>query len=269
MLFHSEIKFTQNFLKKCNIQSLIITQNNIIDSKIDIGLRAMFGKKTQYLDTFVNYFDKAEKNTVYKFKDEYKCNFLYMLLPHTDERSIFCIGPFLCEEVTREQILEWAEKCGLNQNDIKQLELYYNNLPHIDADSFVFSVIDTFTETIFGKNSYSAIDLNRSESFEPSFTSSNDSDDNNNLIKMQIMEARYSFENDLMQAVALGQEHKAELILSGISKFSFEIRLSDPVRNVKNYCIVMNTLLRKAAENGGVHPVYLDDTKLLFMQFTV
>ncbi|MBQ1965507.1 MAG: helix-turn-helix transcriptional regulator, partial [Clostridia bacterium] len=29
-------------------------------------------------------------------------------------------------------------------------------------------------------------------------------------------------------------------------------------RNLKNYCIIMNTLLRKAAEQGGVHPIYLN-----------
>ncbi len=38
----------------------------------------------------------------------------------------------------------------------------------------------------------------------------------------------------------------------------FEKRLQDPVRNAKNYCIIMNTLLRKAAEQGGVHPIYID-----------
>ena len=39
---------------------------------------------------------------------------------------------------------------------------------------------------------------------------------------------------------------------------SFESRTPDYLRNVKNYCIIMNTLLRKAAERGGVHPIYLD-----------
>lgn len=31
------------------------------------------------------------------------------------------------------------------------------------------------------------------------------------------------------------------------------------MRNTKNYAIIMNTLLRKAAEAGGVHPLYLND----------
>ena len=77
------------------------------------------------------------------------------------------------------------------------------------------------------------------------------------------MELRYSYENELMNAVSKGQTHKADILLQNFSTFSFEQRLSDPVRNAKNYCIIMNTLLRKAAEQGGVHPVYLDGTSSL------
>jgi len=46
--------------------------------------------------------------------------------------------------------------------------------------------------------------------------------------------------------------------MSTFSSMHFEERTADPVRNAKNYSIIMNTLLRKAAESGGVHPVYLD-----------
>ena len=73
-----------------------------------------------------------------------------------------------------------------------------------------------------------------------------------------MMEQRYAFENELMQAVSMGLSYKAEQILTSFSTMAFERRTADPVRNVKNYCIIMNTLLRKAAEDGGVHPLYLD-----------
>jgi YesN/AraC family two-component response regulator len=71
-------------------------------------------------------------------------------------------------------------------------------------------------------------------------------------------------ENELMEAVAKGQIHKADLLFSGFSTFSMEQRVSDPVRNIKNYCIIMNTLLRKAAEKGNVHPVHIDSTSSEF-----
>ena len=46
--------------------------------------------------------------------------------------------------------------------------------------------------------------------------------------------------------------------MMGFSLLSFENRTSDQLRNIKNYCIIMNTLLRKAAESGGVHPIYIN-----------
>ena len=75
---------------------------------------------------------------------------------------------------------------------------------------------------------------------------------------MEEMEKRYAFENELMRAVSMGQTHKAELVLANFSSFAFERRLADPVRNLKNYAIITNTLFRKAAEQGGVHPLYLN-----------
>ena len=47
-------------------------------------------------------------------------------------------------------------------------------------------------------------------------------------------------------------------MLAGLAQPGFEQRIGDPVRNMKNYNIICNTILRKAAEQGGVHPVYLD-----------
>jgi len=56
---------------------------------------------------------------------------------------------------------------------------------------------------------------------------------------MKTMEQRCAMENELMRAASLGLTHKAELLLLGFSKFSFEQRLADSVRNLKNYCIVI------------------------------
>jgi YesN/AraC family two-component response regulator len=75
---------------------------------------------------------------------------------------------------------------------------------------------------------------------------------------------RYAFENELIRAVSLGQQHKETLLVAKLNENMFERRVSDPLRNAKNYCIIMNTLLRKAAEDGGVHPIYIDSTSSKF-----
>jgi YesN/AraC family two-component response regulator len=75
---------------------------------------------------------------------------------------------------------------------------------------------------------------------------------------IKMMEKRYSFENEMIRAVSLGQQHKSTVLISQLNQQLFEKRVADPLRNAKNYCIIMNTLLRKAAEQGGVHPIYID-----------
>ena len=63
----------------------------------------------------------------------------------------------------------------------------------------------------------------------------------------------------LIEAVKLGHAHKQAQFFSAVTNTNYyEKRVADPVRNTKNYCIIMNTLCRKAAEQGGVHPLYID-----------
>ena len=56
----------------------------------------------------------------------------------------------------------------------------------------------------------------------------------------------------------------AGIIVFLVLMFAIECRLpkkfgtGELLRDVKNMLIVVNTLLRKAAESGGVHPVYID-----------
>ncbi len=72
------------------------------------------------------------------------------------------------------------------------------------------------------------------------------------------IERRYSFENDMIRAVSQGN-HKAILKMFSANEFSrgIERRAEDSVRNMKNYMIILNTVLRKGAEVGNVHPFYI------------
>jgi YesN/AraC family two-component response regulator len=82
--------------------------------------------------------------------------------------------------------------------------------------------------------------------------------------KIKMTEDRYNLENKMLAAVAKGDTDKIKTITPIISAHNLEQRLSDNLRNTKNYAIIMNTLLRKAAESGGVHPIYIDKTSSRF-----
>lgn len=81
--------------------------------------------------------------------------------------------------------------------------------------------------------------------------------DTHNFLSLKRIEERYSNENELIHAVMHGQIHRVEEMLQNLDFSHFESRTSDPVRNMKNYAIIANTLLRKAAEQGYVSPPQL------------
>jgi YesN/AraC family two-component response regulator len=190
-----------------------------------------------------------------------------MLLPDTEPKSVFVIGPFLSSPIPKSQVFEIGEKIGVSPKDQRILESIFSDIPVISTGSHFFAMLDAFGECIWGSaTAFRELDVKR-ERTEPSFTvgSTKSMDEPDNLIvSMQMMEKRYHFENELMDAVALGQSRKVNMLLGAFSELSFERRSADPLRNAKNYCIITNTLLRKAAEKGGVHPLYLDGVSSSF-----
>ena len=83
-------------------------------------------------------------------------------------------------------------------------------------------------------------------------------------LRMQLLEDRYASENRLMQDVSRGLTKQAEAALAESSLKDIEPRHPNSLRNFKNYCIILNTLLRKAAEQGAVHPINIDQLSSTF-----
>lgn len=76
---------------------------------------------------------------------------------------------------------------------------------------------------------------------------------------LKSLELRYEKENQFIKAVSQGNIKKCKEMLDASNHaFLNEKRTDDSLRNFKNYTIIFNTLLRKAAEHGKVHPYYID-----------
>lgn len=259
MFYEKELQFLIKALENCNLQAMVINLEEILDNHIDMGLRKLMGLDNSYT-TFQNIFPKTKPYTLYRVTGDFFCKYIFLKLPETVNK-VLIIGPYLSQTLPKETIYEIGEKAGLSPKDVKQLEIYYSSIPAFDDNSPIFAMITSFAEIIWN----SPKDFSE-EDIEWKFTSQENSlktfDDpvhpQDNSWNMQVVETRYNYENQLITAIARGQTHKAELILSGFSVSSLEMRSTDLLRNFKNYGIIMNTLLRKGAESGGVHPIYLD-----------
>ncbi len=264
MLYEAELKFLQRSFEKCRLQTRLLD----IDTEIPLSSGENIGEILMERDIYFvrNNSPRPEPNMIYKLTDPYSRTFIFFLLPDTNDKTVLLIGPYYSVEMTHKKLSALAEKAAPGPGYKNIMDKYLMSLPYLPKESHIFIMLDSFCELIWGGIDYfSTTDLNidkqsgsfmqfRREPTDPEKTAWN----------MQLMEQRYAYENELMHAVAHGQTHKSELLLSAFSTIAFEERSPNPVQNIKNYCIIMNTLLRKAAENGGVHPVYLDTQSSAF-----
>ena len=265
MFYESELQFLQDTLKKCRIAAFIISNEEKFEKDSEDNFKALFDEVKFFVLSAGANLQNAEDRTIYKLTTSFKLCYIFMLLPERSKNNVFVVGPFLPKALESRKVFEIGEKNSVAPHNQKLLESYFASIPVLSDSSHVFAMLDTFAECLWGSQSYAFVDLssNAISSYRKDNSTLND-EENNVLLSMEIMEKRYAFENELMRAVSQGHDHKISGFFSDISSLNFERRFTDPLRDYKNYCIIMNTLLRKAAESGGVHPLYLDEISSFF-----
>lgn len=251
---HAALEYLTKVLGKMRLQTVLYTPGMEEGTVPDMGLRRFLGVEEDYRR---DEFDLHER-TVYKITDEFLCRYIALRFGAEAEADALLIGPYMSFEPTAEQVLEEAERLRLSTGQVPQLKRYYDTVPVIRDESDLMILVNTFAEMLWGEgNAYRIEELSR-EGIEPAALREMRDDKDDILMQMQVMERRYAYENEMMETVAKGLTQRAKMMISRVPVNMFEQRMADPVRNAKNYIIICNTLLRKAAQQGGVHPLYLD-----------
>ena len=259
-----ELNFLVDVLKKCHIHTDIISASDPEEAVMDPLLVSIIGFRSE--STVGQALGVVESKTKYSLSDTFGLRYLYMRLPIQSEKNILVIGPYLSFAPSSQAVLEIGERVGLPVALQKPLKEYYFSTPILTESDRLFVMIDTFCERIWETSAFAIAEVKKNQMSPTASVSPASSGDSFGEIEanIKVMEMRYAFENEMMRAVSLGQQHKESLLPMKLNDNMFERRVSDSLRNAKNYCIIMNTLLRKAAENGGVHPVYIDRTSSKF-----
>lgn len=260
MYYQSELHFLRDVFYKSNVNTTLSGMFEIEENLKEITYEHVFDRYYSITEALITLIKSMKPNTVYKLTDSFERKYICLLLPASDEPIVFFVGPYLSEEMSNQNYLMICEKNGIPPQKQQKINDYFYSLPIIDASSPLMTMFNTFCEILWKKPSFSIVDivgkrktpdLTISKSMQTSST-----EEQFDMIKE--MEKRYAYENRMIEAVSLGQVHAENQLFSAFSGNLFEKRVADPLRNSKNYCIIMNTLLRKAAERGGVHPIHLD-----------
>lgn len=248
--------FLKTVCGKLRVRVCEIRQQSTLSSWLEDGLDHLVQANGYFSPSLEERFFKARDNVLYRVADPFGCFILFLRFP--DTTTLLVLGPYLEKPFEREDLYEYAEKRNIAASQLPALQSYYSRFPSFAQDSPFYAVVEAFAEHIWGSAENYTLQDGSFEEFNQSIRKYDTVPAEQPELAMRLMEERYGFEKQLMDAVSKGLTQKVELLFSGFTTESYERRLTDSLRNLKNYAIITNTLLRKAAQDGGVHPIYID-----------
>lgn len=268
LAYQKELDFTAALLRRLRLPVHLFRPEDALPN-LDNGLRTRLGMEEDYQHTYSVISHWSDKRTIYTIVDQFLCHYIYFHLPPGTQQSTLVIGPYLTSDLSRTAIMELAEQLGIPLRFISLLADYYASLPVFIDPAAIMAIVSTFGEVLWGRHGgfhIVDVDYEQQHVLPASVDASEPIEQEDVLQRMAQLEERYAYENELMDIVSKGLTNRADMMMSSVSQLNYQRRLADPLRNMKNYAIICNTLLRKAAEKGGVHPLHLDKMSSHFAQ---
>lgn len=259
---HSDhlLQFVENLLKENGIQVCYLKNDTDIAEHVDMGLRAGILEQDSVLLNIQTFMHQIESKTLYFITDLFQCNYVVFRLP--DERTIFHCGPVLWESISKDQVKELLTTYDIPLEFEAALTQYYREVPLMNCRSFYENLFSELAKQIFGEDF--ATQYSSYKDIEQLPLRSSQLMDHTEVpfSSIDLLAKRYELENEIIHAVLSGKE----VLVLEIAEKSMDpmaelpSRVSNQLRNRKNYMISFNTLLRKSIELNGVHPIYCDAT---------
>lgn len=261
MNFDRELGFAEKLLHHFRVRLRYITKENpeVFPASQGVGLQDILNYSFDEATVFHLIDEHCKPNTFYRIRNTLLCQYILFRIPVCEKTVFAYIGPYTLAPIEKNEIMKLAETFKVSPANIDQLEQFYASIPLIQDENTILTLLYTLGEFLWGNaDNFSIVDeFLFADSVPDTFIPLPEQTPEEAQINIQLMEQRYEMEGKLMQAVSSGSLHKAELILSQFSSMQIEMRTDNPIRDYKNYGIIMNTLLRKAAEKAAVHPVQI------------
>ena len=258
-MMYEKLQFTMKLLENMRIPCHLVTDPvHGLGYELDRGLRAMLFGQSNYTQILFNSLSQALPNRVYRFFDEHHCCYIFMQLPDVEE--YFFVGPYLLFLPGASEIERKLVAAGQDPSLTEQLSRYYAGLPMVNDENMLLTIACTLADELYGKKGYRLeyIEYMIPDRSAPAAYRRQPKGESESQAALAALEERYANEKLLMESVAQGKLHLVTTTAASFYLNASEKRLDDSLRDRKNYLIIFNTLLRKAAEYGKVHPLHID-----------
>lgn len=234
---------------------------------LDLGIRRILSSELDFTSLVTFTPKEIEPNKIYYIQDKFACNYLFFQVPEFEEPTYLFIGPYLLTPISDTELYRQVERFGLPANLLNQIKKYYHSLTLLPVHAVLLNLVTTLGETLWGGlDRFSFQEIQQTQLSKTDYVAATEDFQDTDLpqFAIQLIENRYEAEANFMLAVSQGQFLKAEKFLSLFTTANLEPRTAEPLRSEKNYTIILNTLLRKAAEAGSVHPFHIDNLSSKF-----
>ena len=226
-------------------------------SWIDLGLRRDILGMDDLSERMHRRLKRYEDAVVYHTTDLFQCSYTTFRLPEEDTYLI--IGPLLFEQIDDDRIDALLKKLELPDRIRQPLQVYYSTVKYVPYQGLYENLVNLAANYLFGKGQYRVrYDDARSLGEWYRFYSGYLNIPERPFENIQVIEERYQLENALMLAITAGNEAQALAHISSFQTVWLPRRMPSELRDQKDYVIALNSIMRKAAERAGVHPIHID-----------
>lgn len=254
----------------------IILLQKLLDCTIGISLAHIPNTKqavSDYFHSFLGhsaaYFLQQDHTLVQQFRQMsaqedtlYEYHFLgcITLLAASDKQrnSILILGPALTEPISREDVLQFMNRHRIPP-EIQPVVLQFCSSLPIVPNHILYRAGDLVIGHITNRKKPMKIEQVNVSAPAEKFINIMQPSPFEDIAQMRQIELRYEFSAALTDAIKQGN---LSLALNIVGQYTpgqqNPVRNANPLRNAQNYCIVLNTQLRHALEESGIHPYQVD-----------
>lgn len=254
------LEFSKKIIAKC----IPVDVHRIHEFKLNhfsSSLPPDFASMLHYhlIKCFKEYFKVCEPSSIGCLITPFHTQY-YILCLSKEEDEHLVIGPFVETPMDDSLIYPIINNLALNLDHAAKLKFYYQSVPSIDSTSILEILYTVHADVL------QTADLPKLYTLDLRTVHKEDSrydlflEDMNRTQMYKILEERYAAEDKLLSYITRGNVTLAQSEWHNcMPSLQTAVHPVDSIRSSKNLLFVVNTLFRKAAQNGGVHPVYLDE----------
>lgn len=251
-------KILEVFLENFNVNLTMLSSKDDDITKFDLGIRKIFGNENTYKKIAEYVCSTCKRGVLYVLRDVFEAEYCMFRIPEDAKASKnYClIGPYQNEKADESWLNELVLSNKLPAFYMGELQEYYRAMPILlNYQEFKEYLIQMIRMLYENEKKLEICYLDQFTWTEELTAHESKAESE---LSAQLIEERYRLENELMKAISQGNIDAALNATAKMASFRIADRFKEASRNYRNFLVTANTLYRKAAEAGGVHPYLID-----------